>query len=106
MVPHFVDATHWRRSGGAVQLVQRRSAGKLRRIFSWHHALYQRFDHDAAVDGGDSPTGEACARRWWSTEDHAVDAIHDISAMHFPRLLAGTFISASGIVSHNAARNH
>jgi hypothetical protein len=85
---------------------QRGRAGKLRDLLLGHYALYQCVDHDAVAHRSYSAARQNGARRWRPTEDHAVDALHHSVSLHFPRLPAGTVISASGIVPHDAAGNH
>ena len=95
-----------RRRRGAVQSVQRRRAGELRDLLARHHALHQRVDHAAAADGGHSAAGPTGAGRWRPAEDHAVHAVCDGRALHFPGISARGFVPASGVVSHDAARHH
>ena len=92
-----------RSTGGGVaalfNLVQRRRAGELRDLFARHHALHQRVDHAAVADGGDSAAGPLGAGRWRAPENHAIHALRDGRALHFPGLFAGRLLPASGGVS-------
>ena len=97
-----LDGKTGRQRRGAVQSVQWWRAGELRDLFVRHHALHQRVDHDAVADGGDSAARPAGARRWRPAEDHAVHALCDGGALHFPGISAGDFVPASGVVSHDA----
>src|SRR5881296_2352175 len=57
-------------------------------LFPGHYALHQRIDHDAVAYRGDSAAWPDGAGRWWAAKDHAVDALRDGWAVHFPRLSA------------------
>src|SRR5205809_5410705 len=106
MVSHLLEPAHWKRSRGTFQSVQWRRAGKLCSLFPGHYALHQRIDHDAVAYRGDSAAWPDGAGRWWAAKDHAVDALRDGWAVHFPRLSAGIVISAPRIVSYDAAGDH
>src|SRR5439155_27107877 len=105
MVSQFLEPAHWRRSCGALQSVQRRGAGKLRSVFPGHYALHQRIDHDAVAYGGNSAAWPDGAWRRWGAKDHAVEALRDGRAVHFPRLFPGSVLSAPRILAYDASRN-